>query len=151
MKAIVRHEYGPPDVLELRDVDKPVPEDDEVLVRVHAAGVNMADVDYLLGRPNVARLITGVRRPRNPGLGLDVAGRVEVVGSSVARFRPGDEVFGDLTEYGFGGFAEYVCAREGAFATKPATLGFEEARMTLFESRHEASGRRDDSPPRQTV
>jgi NADPH:quinone reductase-like Zn-dependent oxidoreductase len=127
VKAIVRHEYGPPDVLELRDVDKPVPEDDEVLVRVHAAGVNMADVDYLLGRPNVARLITGVRRPRNPGLGLDVAGRVEAVGSSVARFRPGDEVFGDLTEYGFGGFAEYVCAREGAFATKPATLGFEEA------------------------
>ena len=127
MKAIVRHEYGPPDVLELRDVDKPVAEDDEVLVRVHAAGVNMADVDYLLGRPNVARLITGVRRPRNRVLGLDVAGRVEVVGSTVTRFRPGDEVFGDLTEYGFGGFAEYVCAREGAFAAKPATLGFEEA------------------------
>jgi NADPH:quinone reductase-like Zn-dependent oxidoreductase len=127
VKAIVRHEYGPPDVLELRDVDKPVAEDDEVLVRVHAAGVNMADVDYLLGRPNVARLITGVRRPRNRVLGLDVAGRVEVVGSTVTRFRPGDEVFGDLTEYGFGGFAEYVCAREGAFAAKPATLGFEEA------------------------
>jgi NADPH:quinone reductase-like Zn-dependent oxidoreductase len=128
MKAIVRHEYGPPDVLALGDIDQPVVTgDDEVLVRVRAAGVNMADVDYLLGRPNVARLITGVRAPRNRVLGLDVAGHVEAVGVDVKRFRPGDEVFGDLTEFGFGGFAEYVCAREGAFAMKPANLTFEEA------------------------
>ena len=80
MRAIVRHEYGSPDVLELQDIDKPVAKDDEVLVRVHAAGVNMADVDYLLGRPKSARLVTGLRGPRNRVLGLDVAGHVEAVG-----------------------------------------------------------------------
>jgi len=127
MKAIVRSEYGSPDVLELLDIDKPVAEDHEVLVRVHAAGVNMADVDYMLGRPGSARLITGLRRPRNRGLGLDVAGQVQAVGKNVTRFRPGDEVFGDLTEYGYGAFAEYACAREDAFAPKPTNLTFEEA------------------------
>jgi len=127
MKAIVRSEYGSPDVLELKDIDKPVVKDDEVLVRVHAAGVNMADVDYLLGRPDSARLITGLRKPRNRALGLDVAGQVEAVGKGVTRFRPDDEVFGDLTEYGYGAFAEYACAPEDAFALKPANLTFEEA------------------------
>jgi NADPH:quinone reductase-like Zn-dependent oxidoreductase len=127
MKAIVRYQYGSPDVLEFRDIDKPVVGDDEVLVRVHAAGVNMADVDYLRGRPDSARLMTGLREPRNHALGLDVAGQVETVGTNVTRFRPGDEVFGDLTEYGFGGFAEYACAPEDAFALKPANLTFEEA------------------------
>jgi NADPH:quinone reductase-like Zn-dependent oxidoreductase len=127
MKAIVRLEYGSPDVLQLQDIDKPVVKDDEVLVRVHAAGVNMADVDYLRGQPAVARLITGLRRPRNRGLGLDVAGQVEAVGESVTQFQPGDEVFGDLTEYGFGAFAEYACAPEDAFALKPPNLTFEEA------------------------
>lgn len=127
MKAIVRHEYGPPDVLELRDVDKPVAEGHQVLVRVHAAGVNMADVDYMLGRPGSARLMTGLREPRNHVLGLDVAGQVEAVGPDVTRFQPGDEVFGDLTEHGYGGFAEYACAREDAFARKPVNLSFEEA------------------------
>jgi len=117
MKAIVRSEYGSPDVLELRDIDEPVAGDDDVLVRVHAAGVNMADVDYLLGRPDSARLITGLRGPRNRALGLDVAGQVEVVGKDVTRFRPGDEVIGDLTEHGYGGFAEYACAREEADST----------------------------------
>ena len=127
MKAIVRHEYGSPDILELQDIDKPVAKSDEVLVRVHAAGVNMADVDYMLGRPNFARLMTGLRAPRNRVLGLDVSGEVEAVGKDVTRFRPGDEVFGDLTEYGYGGFAEYACAREDAFARKPANLSFEQA------------------------
>lgn len=87
----------------------------------------MADVDYLLGRPRFARLLTGVRAPRNCVLGLDVAGVVEAVGPKVKRFRPGDEVFGDLTGYGFGGFAELVCAREAAFAPKPSDLTFEQA------------------------
>jgi NADPH:quinone reductase-like Zn-dependent oxidoreductase len=127
MKAIVRHEYGPPDVLELQDIDKPVAKGKEVLVQVHAAGVNMADVDYMLGRPNSARLITGLRAPRNHVLGLDVAGVVEAVGKDVTRFQPGDEVFADMTEHGYGGFAEYVCAREHAFAKKPTNLTFEEA------------------------
>jgi NADPH:quinone reductase-like Zn-dependent oxidoreductase len=127
MKAIVRYEYGSAHVLELKDIDKPVATDNEVLVRVHAAGVNMADVDYMLGRPRAARLITGLRGPRNCVLGLDVAGEVQAVGKDVTRFRPGDEVFGDLTEYGYGAFAEYACASERAFAPKPANLTFEEA------------------------
>ena len=98
-----------------------------MLVRVHASSVNMADVDYLLGRPKIARLGTGLRAPRNRGLGLDVAGQVEAVGENVTRFVPGDEVFGDLTEHGFGAFSEYVCAPEAAFAPKPPKLSFEEA------------------------
>jgi NADPH:quinone reductase-like Zn-dependent oxidoreductase len=127
MKAILRPAYGPPEGLELRDIPKPTPRPDEVLVQVQAAGVSMADVDYLYGRPAFARLITGLRRPRNLVLGVDVAGRVEAVGTEVTRFSPGDEVFGDLTEHGYGAFAEYACASERAFAQKPGVLSFEEA------------------------
>ena len=127
LKEIVRSEYGSPDVLQLREVAKPAPQDSEVLVRVHASSVNMADVDYLLGRPKIARLGTGMRRPKNSGLGLDVAGEVEAVGENVERFQVGEEVFGDMTEYGFGAFAEYVCAPEDAFAPMPAGMTFEEA------------------------
>jgi NADPH:quinone reductase-like Zn-dependent oxidoreductase len=127
MKAIVRSEYGSPDVLQLMEVAKPTPGDNEVLVRVRATSVGMADVDYLLGRPRMARLGTGLRRPKNTGLGLDVAGEVEAVGKNVTRLQPGDEVFGDMTEHGFGAFAEYACAVENAFALKPAGLTFEQA------------------------
>jgi len=127
MKAIVRDRYGSPDALQLREIDKPVVGDDEVLVQVRAAGVNMADVDYLRGQPYIARLGTGLPRPKNRVLGLDVAGTVEAVGSNVTRFQPGDEVFGDLTEHGYGAFAEYACAPEDAFAPKLAGLTFEEA------------------------
>jgi NADPH:quinone reductase-like Zn-dependent oxidoreductase len=127
LKAIVRSEYGSPDVLRFEEVAKPVPDDGEVLVRVRASSVGMADVDYLLGRPKLARLGTGLRMPKNDRLGLDVAGHVEAVGSHVARFQPGDEVFGDLTQYGFGAYAEYACGPEGAFALKPARMTFEEA------------------------
>ena len=127
MKAIVRSGYGSADVLELKEVATPAPADNEVLVRVFASAVNMADVDYLLGQPKIARLGTGLRKPKNSRLGLDLAGKVEAVGENVTRFQPGDEVFGDLTEYGYGAFAEYVCASEEAFAKKPAGLTFEEA------------------------
>ena len=127
MKAVLREAYGPPESLELRDVPTPVAGKGEVLVRVEAAGVNMADVDYLLGRPGFARLGTGLRTPKHAGLGLDLAGHVEAVGDGVTRFKVGDEVFGDLTEFGFGSFAEYVCAPESAFARKPANLTMEEA------------------------
>lgn len=127
MKAIRRSQYGSPDVLTLAEVAKPVPGTGEVLVRVRASSVGMADVDYLFGRPKLARLGTGLRRPRNTGLGVDVAGVVEAVGEETTRFRRGDEVFGDMTEHGFGAYAEYVCASQNAFALKPASLAFDRA------------------------
>ena len=127
MRAIVRSSYGSPDVLELIDIPKPVPEHDEVLVRVIAASVNAGDLDYLYGRPRAARILTGLRRPRNRGLGLDVAGLVEATGSNVTTFHLGDEVFGDMTACGFGAFAEYVCAPEKALALKPTRMTFDEA------------------------
>lgn len=127
MKAIVRSRYGSPDVLRLIEVGRPSPKDHEVLVRVRAASVNAADLDYMYGRPFVTRIGTGLSRPRHRGLGLDVAGQVEATGKTVTTFQPGDEVFGDLTLYGYGAFAEYVCAPEKAFALKPAGMTFEEA------------------------
>lgn len=127
MKAIVRDRYGSPDVLELADVPKPVPGDDDVLVRVRAASVNRADLDYLTGTPFLTRMGTGLRSPRNRGLGLDAAGVVEAVGPAVTNFRPGDAVMGDLTAHGYGAFAEYACAPVKAWARKPDGLTFEEA------------------------
>ncbi len=127
MKAIVRQKYGSPDVLELREIHKPVVDDKGVLVRVRAASLNSGDLDSLYGRPLIARVGTGLRRPWNRGLGVDVAGQVEAVGRDVTQFRTGDEVFGDLTQHGLGAFAEYVCAPARAFALKPARMTFEEA------------------------
>jgi NADPH:quinone reductase-like Zn-dependent oxidoreductase len=127
MKAIVRSVYGSPDVLELADVDMPAVGDDGVLVRVRAASLNAADLDYLYGKPLLTRMGTGLRRPRNRGLGLDAAGQVEAVGRDVTTVKPGDEVFGDLTEHGYGAFAECACAPEHAWAPKPAGLTFEQA------------------------
>ena len=105
----------------------PVVKDDGVLVRVRAASVNSADLDYLYGRPLIARVGIGLRRPKFRGLGLDLAGQVEAVGKDVTQFQPGNEVFGDMTSHGFGAFAEYVCAPARAFALKPAGMSFEEA------------------------
>ena len=127
MKAIVRDRYGSPDVLELRDIEMPVVKADEVLVRVRAASLNQADLDYLYGRPLLTKMGTGFRRPKNRGVGLDAAGLVEAVGTDVTAFKPGDAVFGDLTQFGYGAFAEYACAPERAWARKPAGLTFEEA------------------------
>ena len=127
MKAAVRSTYGSPDVLELKDVDKPSVGDDGVLVRIRAASLNAADLDYLYGRPLLTRIGTGFRKPKNLGLGLDAAGEVEAVGKDVIRFKPGDQVFGDLTAFGYGAFAEYACAPERAWALKPATMTFEAA------------------------
>ncbi len=127
MRAIRRNKYGSPSILQLRDVQKPVAKDGEVLVRVRAASLNQADLDYLLGKPFLTRMGTGLRTPRNRGLGLDAAGQVEAVGRDVTAFQPGDEVFGDLTAFGYGAFAEYACAPEDAWALKPASLTFEEA------------------------
>jgi NADPH:quinone reductase-like Zn-dependent oxidoreductase len=127
MKAAVRERYGPPDVVHLVETDRPVPRDDEVLVRVGAASVNRADLDALTPKPAFARLFMGLRAPRDRRVGLDAAGVVEAVGSSVTRFEPGDEVFADLFGYNAGAFAEYVCAPEKAFQSMPRGLTFAEA------------------------
>jgi NADPH:quinone reductase-like Zn-dependent oxidoreductase len=125
MKAIVHTKYGPPEVLQLKEVPKPIPRDDEVLIKVQAVSVNRSDWEGLRGKPLYAR-IGGLLRPRHQILGSDIAGRVEMAGRNVRRFRPGDEVFGDILGR-LGGFAEYVCARESALALKPASMTFEEA------------------------
>ena len=128
MKAIVYREYGPPDVLNLEEVQKPAPGDDEVLVKVHAASANAADWHLMRADPFLVRVMGfGVLKPKNGRLGADIAGRVEAVGRNVTQFQPGDEVFGDLSGRGFGGYAEYVCATEDALAPKPANVSFEEA------------------------
>jgi NADPH:quinone reductase-like Zn-dependent oxidoreductase len=127
MKAIVRDLYGSPDVLELREIDKPVAKDQAVLVRVRAASLNADDLEYLYGKSPFTRVATGLRKPRIRGLGVDVAGQVEAVGKDVTRFHEGDEVLGNMTEHGLGAYAEYVCAPARAFALKPARLTFEEA------------------------
>jgi len=128
MKAIVYEKYGPPDVLQLREVKKPAPGAGEVLVSVHAAAVNFGDWALLRGEPFMVRLmIGGLRRPKNTILGADIAGRVEAVGRGVTQFRPGDEVFGDISACGFGGFAEYVSAPETELALKPTNVSFEAA------------------------
>jgi NADPH:quinone reductase-like Zn-dependent oxidoreductase len=127
LKAIVYHKYGSPDVLELREAQEPTPDDDEVLVKVHAASVNDWDWGLLRGKPFSNRLLFGLLKPKNQILGSDIAGRVEAVGKNVNQFQPGDEVFGDLSGCGWGGFAEYVCARDTALVLKPPSLTFDEA------------------------
>lgn len=127
MKAIVYTRYGMPDVLQLREVEKPEPKDNEVLVKVHAASVNAADWYLLTGKPFVVRFEAGIAKPKNTILGADVAGQVEAVGKHVTQFHQGDEVFGDISACGWGGFAEYVAVPEDALALKPANLSFEEA------------------------
>ena len=127
MKAAIQERYGPPEVVELREVERPVPTGDQVLVRVHAASVNRADLDGLKPRPSFVRLFIGMRAPRNTSVGIDVAGVVETVGPEVTRFRSGDQVFADTFTYGVGAFAEYVCAPEKAFELMPSGMSFEEA------------------------
>ena len=127
MKAIVYTEYGSPDVLELKEVAKPAPKDDQVLVKVHAVSVNAADLHLLRADPFLIRLSSGFLKPKHTILGSDIAGRVEAVGSNVTQFKPGDEVFGDISACGWGGFAEYVCVRENALVLKPTNLSFEQA------------------------
>jgi NADPH:quinone reductase-like Zn-dependent oxidoreductase len=125
MKAVVYTKYGSPDVLQLKEVAKPVPTDDEILIKVQAVSVNRSDWEGLIGKPMYARL-GGLRKPSNKILGSDVAGRVEMVGKNNKEFQPGDEVFGEMGDY-HGGFAEYVCTRGRAWVLKPAGLTFEEA------------------------
>ena len=128
MKAIVCTHYGPPEALTLEEVPTPSPKDDEVLVQVHAASVTFSNLALVSGRPLVARFTgLGLIQPGTRIPGSDIAGRVEAAGRNVTKFEPGDEVYGDLSVCGRGGFAEYVCAPERALARKPATISFEEA------------------------
>jgi NADPH:quinone reductase-like Zn-dependent oxidoreductase len=125
MKAIVFTKYGTPDVLELKEIDKPIPKEDEVLIKVYAVSINDWDLGLLQG-DLINRLINGLLKPKIKILGSDIAGRIEEVGKNVKKFQPGDEVYGDLSG-SWGGFAEYVCARENALSLKPASMSFEEA------------------------
>jgi NADPH:quinone reductase-like Zn-dependent oxidoreductase len=127
MKAIVRETYGPPDVLHLEDVPVPTFGDGDVLVRVRAASANAGDWHLLRGTPFPFRLVAGLRIPKFKIIGTDIAGHVEAVGRNITRFRPGDEVFGELSRCGFGAYAEFAAAPEKALALKPANLSFEEA------------------------
>jgi NADPH:quinone reductase-like Zn-dependent oxidoreductase len=127
MKAIVRDTYGPPDVLRVEEVPNPIPRDGEVLVRVHAASANAGDWHLVRGTPLPFRLVAGLFRPKHRIIGTDIAGRVEGVGPHVSQFGLGDEVFGELSRSGFGGYAEYVTMPETGLVKKPANISFEEA------------------------
>jgi NADPH:quinone reductase-like Zn-dependent oxidoreductase len=127
MKAFVYEKYGPPETLRLAEVDKPAPDADHVLVKVRAASVNAADWHVLRGKPLFSRATLGLLRPRRQVLGVDIAGQVEAVGSGVTRFQPGDEVYANLLDHGYGGFAEYVSAPVDVISLKPPSLSFEEA------------------------
>jgi len=143
MRAIVYHKYGSPDVLQLEEVEKPSPKDDEVLVKAYAASVNALDWHLLRADPFLARLNMGLIKPKHQILGADVAGRVEAVGRNVKQFRPGDEVFGDIFESGLGGFAEYAKAQEDAWVLKPANLSFDEAAAVPVAALTALQGLRD--------
>ncbi|MGG7620502.1 NAD(P)-dependent alcohol dehydrogenase [Bacillus coreaensis] len=127
MQAVVCTKYGNSDVLLLKEVHKPVPKDEEVLVKIHASSVNYGNLVLLKGEPYLARLAFGLFKPKYSIPGGDIAGEVESIGTGVKQFQPGDEVFGDLSAYGWGGFAEYVCVPEGALVLKPKNMTFEEA------------------------
>lgn len=145
MKAIVYTEYGSPDVLRLKDVEKPTPEDNEVLIKIHAASVNAYDWHLLTADIFLVRFMGGgLLKPKNTRLGADIAGRIEAVGRHVKQFRPGDEVFGDLAGHGNGSFAEYVAASERAIALKPANLSFDEAAAVPMAAVTALQGLRDE-------
>ena len=143
MKAMVNMKYGPPDVLELTEVERPTPKDDEVLLKVHAASVNPADWHLLRGDPYIARLQLGLRYPKTRVLGCDVAGRVEAVGKNVTTLQPGDEVFGSPFMHGFGAFAERVSVSEDLLAPKPTNLSFEQVAAVPLAASTALQGLRD--------
>jgi NADPH:quinone reductase-like Zn-dependent oxidoreductase len=128
MKAIICTGYGIPDVFKLEEIPKPTPGDDKVLVEVHASSVTYSSVMGVTGEPFIGRLMgAGLLKPKIKIPGADIAGRVEAVGRNVKQFQPGDEVFGDLSDLGRGGYAEYVCAPTNALSLKPANISFAEA------------------------
>ena len=142
MKAIKFYNYGPPDVLQFEETEKPAARDNEVLVKIRAASVNPLDWRLMRGKPYLIRAMTGLRGPKDARTGADVAGHVEAVGSRVTEFQPGDEVFGGIGST-CGAFAEYVCADEKALAPKPANLTFEQAAAVPVAALTALQGLRD--------
>ncbi|MFC1997564.1 NAD(P)-dependent alcohol dehydrogenase [Chloroflexota bacterium] len=124
MKAIIYTKYGPPDVLHLEEVKKPIPGDDEVLVKICAAAVNPLDWHFMRAVPFLMRFVSGLLKPKNKILGADIAGKIEAIGTNIKQFKAGDEVYGDISS---GGFAEYVCVTADKLVLKPANLSFDEA------------------------
>lgn len=141
MKAIVREKYGSPDVLQLKEVAKPTPKEDEVLIKIHATGMNAADWRILRAQPFLIRLMMGFFTPKIKTLGADVAGQVAAIGSNVTTFKVGDEVYAELPS--FGGFAEYVCAPANLIAPKPKTLSFAETAAIPMAALTALQGLRD--------
>jgi NADPH:quinone reductase-like Zn-dependent oxidoreductase len=144
MKAIRYTRYGSPDVLQLKEVEQPVPKDTEVLIKVHASSVNAYDWHLMTGKPFLVRTSAGLRKPKDPRFGVDLSGQVEAVGSAVTRFHPGDAVFGR----GDGAFAEYACAREQRLVAKPAALTFEAAAAVPIAALTALKGVRDSGQVR---
>jgi NADPH:quinone reductase-like Zn-dependent oxidoreductase len=153
MKAFVYEEYGPPETLRMAEVDKPAPKADEVLVKVRAASVNAADWHVLRGKPLFSRATLGLLRPKHKILGVDIAGQVEAVGAEVTGFQPGDEVYANLLDHGYGGFAEFVSVPVEVMALKPASLSFEEAAAVPMAAVTALQGlrRHGELQPTQTV
>ena len=149
MKAIVYTEYGSPDVLHLKEVEKPTPNDNEDLVKVFASSINRADWYMLNGEPFLVRLEAGIQKPKRIILGADIAGQVEAVGKNVEEFKIGDEVFGDISACGWGGFAEYVSVNENALVLKPAQITFEAAASAPMAAVTALQGLRDKGQIRQ--
>jgi NADPH:quinone reductase-like Zn-dependent oxidoreductase len=143
MKAVIQETYGSADVLQLREVPKPTPQDNELLIKVHAASVNAYDWHLMRAEPFIVRFAMGFFKPKNPTLGADIAGVVEAVGKDITQFQPGDEVLGDLSSCGAGGFAEYVTAPQEALILKPASMTFAEAAAVPMAAVTALQGLRD--------
>jgi NADPH:quinone reductase-like Zn-dependent oxidoreductase len=153
MKAFIYERYGPPENLRMAEIDQPVPDAGEALVEVLAASVNAADWHMLRGKPLFSRATLGLLRPKHQILGVDVAGQVEAVGGGVTGFRPGDQVYANLLDHGYGGFAEYVAVPVAVMASKPASLSFEEAAAVPMAATTALQGlrRHGELQPAQTV
>src|SRR5918995_5493925 len=153
MKAFIYEKYGPPQRLRMAEVDKPAPNADEVLVKVLAASVNAADWHVLRGKPLFSRATLGLLHPKHQILGVDIAGEVAAVGGGVTGFQPGDQVYANLLDHGYGGFAEYGSVPVGVMAAKPARLSFEEAAAVPMAAvtALQGLGRYGELPTGQTV
>jgi NADPH:quinone reductase-like Zn-dependent oxidoreductase len=150
MKAFIYEKYGPPETLRMAEVDTPAPNAEEVLVKVLAASVNAADWHVMRGKPLFSRATLGLLRPKHQILGGDVAGQVEAVGGGITRFQPGDEVYANLLDHGYGGFAEYVSVPMDVMSLKPANLSFEEAAAVPTAAVTALQGLRHHGEPQPT-